>query len=143
MTWKNPPDEQIRLLLESAKIIAVVGCSPKPERTSHQVAAVMQEAGYRVVPVHPKGGTILGETVYPDLLSIPTDTPVDIVNVFLRSETVTPVAEAAVKIKARGLWLQQGVVNEEAWRIATDAGLTCVMDRCIKVLHAVLLKAST
>ena len=139
MSWKNPSDDIVRELLESSKTIAVVGCSPKPDRTSHQIAAAMQARGYRIIPVHPSGGEILGETVYSSLEEIPKETKVDIVDVFRRSEDTLPAAQGAVAIGARALWLQQGVVNEEAHRIATDAGLISIMDACIAVWHRMLL----
>lgn len=139
MTWKNPSDEELRDLLDSSKTIAVVGCSPDPGRTSHQIAAQLQRRGCHIVPVHPAGGTILGEKVYPDLDSIPEATKVDIVDVFRRAEETPPVAEAAVRIGARALWLQQGIVNEQAYETARGAGLVAVMDLCLGVMHRVLL----
>ncbi len=131
--------EQIRGILSRARTIAVVGLSANPWRTSHAVAAYLQKQGYRIVPVNPKeaGGTILGEKVYPDLPSIPD--PVDIVNVFRRPEEVPPHAEEAIRIGAPVLWLQLGIINEEAARRAREAGLTVVMNRCIMVDHQSLL----
>jgi predicted CoA-binding protein len=140
MTWKNPDDQTIRELLKSARTIAVVGLSPKPDKTSHQVAAVMQKAGYRIIPVYPGEETILGEPCYAELRDIPQDIAIDIVDVFRRAETVLPVAEQAVARKARCLWLQQGIVNEDAYRVASAGGLLCVMDSCIKVMHALLAR---
>ncbi|MDQ6971642.1 MAG: CoA-binding protein [Mariprofundaceae bacterium] len=137
-TWQNPDDEALRELLRSARTIAVVGCSPKSDRTSHQIAAFLIEKGYHVIPVHPKADTILGQKAYARLSDIPV--PVDIVDVFLRPELTPPIAEAAAAIGAKALWLQQGIVNEDAWKIATDAGLTCVMDLCIAVMHRLLLR---
>jgi len=136
--WRNPDDETLRELLQHARVIAVVGCSPNPERTSHQIAAFLIEHGYTVHPVHPKAKEILGRKVYPDLASIPG--PVDIVDVFRKPEAAPEIARQAAAIGARALWLQQGIVNEEAWKIATDAGLICVMDRCIAVMHRLLLR---
>jgi predicted CoA-binding protein len=138
MPFENPSRETIKQLLEQAGNIAVVGLSDNPERTSHQVAKAMQERGYRIIPVNPncKDQTILGEKCYASLSDIPE--PVDIVNVFRRSETTVPVAEEAVKIGAKTLWLQLGIYNEEAAEIAGKAGLTVIMDRCIKVEDAVL-----
>jgi len=101
------------------------------------VAAAMQKRGYRIIPVNPNvKGTILGETCYPSLKDIPE--PVDIVNVFRRSEETPPIAREAVEIGARVLWLQQGIVNEEAAAIAAEGGLAVIMDRCIKVEDAIL-----
>ncbi len=135
--WKNPGDDALRDLLANARVIAVVGCSPNPERTSHQIAAFLIEHGYVVHPVHPAAKEILGRRVYPDLASIPE--PVDIVDVFRKPEAAPAIAREAVRIGAKALWLQQGIVSEEAWRIATGGGLICVMDRCIAVMHRLLL----
>jgi uncharacterized protein len=136
--FQNPSDERRRQLLEEAKTIAVVGLSNKPERTSHMVAAAMQNAGYRIIPVNPTiaGETVLGEKAVASLSEI--DEPVDIVNVFRRSEDVPPVAEEAVKLKPKALWLQQGIVNEEAAALAKQHGIEVIMDLCIKVDHALL-----
>lgn len=138
MAFRNPPDEVRRRLLEEAKTIAVVGLSDNPERTSHQVAAALQAAGYRIIPVNPNVTEVLGEKAVASLSEIAE--PVDIVDVFRRSEHTVPVAEEAVKIGAKALWLQEGVYNEEAARIAQEGGLVVVMDRCIKVDHALLVK---
>ena len=123
----------IETILKSYKTIAVVGLSPDPARTSHRVASYMKSAGYRIVPVRPDGDEILGEKVYHSLKDIPF--PVDIVNVFRRSETVVPVAQGAVEIGAKVFWLQQGITNEEAETLCRDAGLDVVADRCIMVEH--------
>mgnify|MGYP001558046956 CR=1 FL=1 len=138
MPYVPPSDETLRKLFVSAKTIAVVGCSPRPERTSHQIAAAMQARGYRIVPIHPAGGEILGEKVFPNLASIPRETRIDIVNVFRRAEHGPALAATAVDIGARALWLQQGVYSEEAARIAAGGGLVCVMDQCIAVIHRLL-----
>lgn len=136
-SFMNPPQEEIRQLLKDAQTIAVVGLSDNPERVSHMVAAAMQHKGYRVIPVNPNVERVLGEKCYPSLRDIPI--PVDIVNVFRRSDKVVPVAQEAVRIGAKVLWLQQGVVNEEAARIAHDGGLRVVMDLCIKVADSILI----
>jgi uncharacterized protein len=136
--WQNPGDAELATLLRNARTIAVVGCSPRPERTSHQIAAFLLQHGYHVIPVHPKVDAILGRKVYATLADIPE--PVDIVNVFRRPEFTPPIAEEAVAIGAKALWLQQGIVNEDAYRIATAGGLICVMDRCIAVMHRLLLR---
>jgi predicted CoA-binding protein len=136
MAFENPSREQIKELLEEAGNIAVVGLSDKPDRTSHMVAAAMQARGYRIIPVNPNATSILGETCYPSLSDIPE--PVHIVDVFRRSEEVVPIAEEAVKIGANVFWLQTGIINEEAARIAEEGGLDVIMDRCIKVEDAVL-----
>jgi len=123
----------IESILKSYKTIAVVGLSPDPGRASNRVAAYMQSAGYRIVPVRPDGDEILGEKVYHSLDEIPF--PVDIVDVFRRSETVVPVAREAVGIGARVFWLQEGITNEEAETLCRDAGLDVVSDRCILKEH--------
>jgi predicted CoA-binding protein len=120
-------------LLRSAKTIAVVGLSPKRFRASFGVAQYMQQQGYRIIPVNPGHTEILGERCYPDLDSIPE--PVDIVNVFRRSEFVPPVVDAAIRIGAKVVWMQEGVLHEEAAEKARAAGLEVVMDRCILKEH--------
>lgn len=137
MAFENPSREQIADILRSAGNIAVVGLSDKPERTSHMVAGAMKERGYRIIPVNPGASEILGEKSYPTLKDIPE--PVDIVNVFRRSEYCADVAREAVEIGAKVLWLQQGIVSEEAAAIAQEHGLTVIMDRCIKVEDAIAL----
>ena len=138
MNWQNPADTTLTGLLEHARTIAVYGCSPKPDRTSHRIAASLIEQGYNVIPVHPKAGTILGQKVYPTLADIPVH--VDIVNVFRRAEFTPDVARQAVEIGAGALWLQQGIINEESYRIAKDGGLIPVMDLCIAVIHRLLIR---
>jgi predicted CoA-binding protein len=135
MPFENPSRERIKELLESAGNIAVVGLSDKPDRASHMVAAVMQSKGYRIIPVNPNATEILGETCYAALADIPE--PVDIVNVFRRSDQVLSIAEQAVQIKAKVFWLQLGIYNEDAAKLCADNGLEVVMDRCIKVEDAV------
>ncbi|HZG80372.1 MAG TPA: CoA-binding protein [Brevibacillus sp.] len=137
---QNPSNETRRQLLEDAKTIAVVGLSNKPDRTSYMVAAAMQNAGYTIIPVNPiiAGETVLGEKVVATLAEI--DTPVDIVNVFRRSEDIPPVAEEtlAMKQKPKVFWMQQGISNDEAAKKVREAGIEVVSDLCIKVDHALL-----
>lgn len=135
--WKNPSDAKIHSILQATKTIAVVGCSPNPERTSHQIAAFLIEKGYHVIPVHPNAETILGQKVYPKLADIPI--AIDIVNVFRKAEFTPAIAEEAAMIHAKTLWLQQGIINEKTWNIARTNGLTCVMDQCIAVMHRLLI----
>ena len=127
--------DPIRSLLTSARTIAVVGCSAKPERDSYQVAAYLQRAGYRIIPVNPGLEEVLGERCYPDLASIPAGVAIDIVDVFRLSEHVPPVAEQAIARGARSLWLQLGITHPEAERRAAEAGLQVVANRCLKVEH--------
>ena len=132
-------DNVIEQILKNSKTIAVVGLSPKPERASYRVAEYMQQHGYRIIPVYPRGETILGERVYARLEDIPE--PVDLVDVFRRSEDTPPVAESAARIHAKALWLQLGIANSEAETIAKSAGLDFVQDRCIKIEHEKQLEA--
>lgn len=136
MAFENPSRQEIKGILESAGNIAVVGLSDKTDRTSYMVAHALQLRGYRIIPVNPMvTEDILGEKTYASLKDIPE--PVDIVNVFRRSEFTPEVAEEAVEIGAKVLWLQLGVFSDEANQIASNNGLKVIMDRCIKVEDAV------
>ena len=139
-TWNNPSDQVIKTMLETASNIAVVGCSPKPDRTSYQITEFLIKKGYNVFPVHPQADEILGRKVYRDLTEIPE--PIDIVNVFRKPEFTPPIAEKASQITAKTLWLQQGIISEEAWQIAHNHRLHCVMDRCIAVMHRLLIPSN-
>jgi hypothetical protein len=123
----------IRTVLSTTKTIAMVGLSPKSERPSHFVATYLKSEGYRVIPVNPMAAEILGEKSYPDLLSIPD--PVDMVDVFRQPDECVEIAKQAVQIGAKTLWLQLHVVNFEAARLAREAGLNVIMDRCVKIEH--------
>jgi predicted CoA-binding protein len=131
-----PSDATLRSILDQARTIAVVGLSSKTHRDSYGVARYLQHRGYRVVPVNPKETEVLGQKAYPSLLDVPTDVAIDIVDVFRRGEETPPVAEDAVSAGARVLWLQEGIVNDEARQIAEEAGLTVVMDLCIRTTKA-------
>ncbi|OAT85444.1 CoA-binding protein [Desulfotomaculum copahuensis] len=136
--FNNPEDKALKSLLSTARTIAVVGLSDKPQRDSHRVAKYLQEQGYRIIPVNPVLKEVLGEAAYPDLASVPV--PVDIVNIFRRSEEVPGVVDAALaNTPPEAIWMQLGVVNEEAAKAAVSRGVTVVMDRCIKVEHGRLL----
>ena len=124
----------LRRVLRDCHTIAVVGLSAEWHRPSYFAAKYMQAHGYRIVPVNPKYPTILGETSYPDLKSIPF--PVDMVDVFRKPGDCLPIAQDAVAIGAKALWLQIGVINDEAKRLAEAGGLTVVMDRCVKIEYA-------
>ena len=130
---------EIRRLLRDARTVAVVGLSADAARPSHGVARYLLEHGYRIIPVNPNCKQVLGQPCYPDLRSVPV--PVDVVDVFRRPAECAAVAREAVAIGARALWLQLGVVDEQARRIGEGGGLTVVMDRCIQVEHARLLAA--
>ena len=137
-THKNPDDKKIKRLLEGSRNVAVVGLSEKQYRTSHQIARTLQRFGYKIFPVNPNlTGPVLGEEPYATVEEIPKR--IDIVDVFRRSEKVMPVAKDAVTAGAKVLWLQSGVINEEAARYAEDHGLIVIMDRCIKVEHVSLV----
>ena len=120
-------------ILKTARTIAVVGLSPKRYRPSYGVAEYLQKAGYRVIPVNPRESELLGERCYPDLEAIPE--AVDIVDIFRRSEFVPEIVEAAIRKGAKVIWMQEGVVHEDAARRAQAAGLEVVMDRCILKDH--------
>ena len=127
-----PEDRELRALLGEARTIAVVGLSSKTDRPSNEVATFLKERWYAVVPVNPNETEVLGERSYPSLLDIPSDVRVDVVDVFRRAEDTPPVARDAVAVGAKVLWLQDGIVNEEAHRIASEAGLDVIMGVCIK-----------
>ncbi len=135
MTFLNSPLEP---LLKNAKRIAVVGVSDKPARDSHRIARYLQQAGFEMLPVNPLLSEVLGQKVYASLAEIPE--PVDIVNVFRRSEEVPDLVEQAIAAGAKAIWLQLGVIHEPAAEKAREAGLAVVMDRCIMVDHARLLR---
>ncbi len=125
---------EIKEILKQAKTIAVVGLSPKANRPSHDVARYLKAAGYTIIPVNPGQSEILGEKCYPSLADIPQQ--VDVVDIFRRPEEVGPVVDQAMEIGAKVVWMQEGIVNEEAAARARAAGLTVIMDRCLKVDHA-------
>lgn len=131
----NDPAE-IRSALESAKTIAVVGCSPNRQRPSNAIARYLMEQGYRVIPVNPGHSRILGEICYRSLQEVPADVEIDIVDVFRRSDQVAPVAEQAIARGSRLFFMQQGVVDERSARLLEEAGIPVAMDRCILVEHA-------
>ena len=127
----SPEERELRSLLGEAEVVAVVGISSKPWRPSHEVASYLQQHGYRIVPVNPNEQEVLGEPVYASLLDIPKEIHIDVVDVFRRAEHTPEVARDAVAIGARVLWLQEGIVSDEAARIAADGGLEVIMGVCI------------
>jgi len=134
----HPSEEEIRALLKSSRTVAVVGLSDDPRRPSHGVARALQQFGFRIFPVNPNlDGPVLGENPYASIEEIPEQ--VDIVDVFRRSEKVVPAAQSAVAAGAKVLWLQLGVVNGEASRLAAENSLTVIEDRCIKVDYVSLV----
>lgn len=128
--------QQLRHILADSKTIAVVGLSPDPERPSHSVAAYLQQQGYRIIPVNPKISEALGEKAYASVRDIPG--PVDVVDIFRRPEAVGPIVEDAIAKGAKVVWMQVGIINAEAANRARAAGLTVVMDTCMRVTHQLL-----
>ena len=120
-------------VLKSSRVVAVVGLSPKSERPSYKVASYLKEQGYRIIPVNPLVQEILGEICYPDLSSISES--VDVVDIFRSPEEVPAIVEKAIEIGAKVVWMQLGIINEEAAIRARDAGLLVVMDRCMRKEH--------
>ena len=132
----NPSNDDLRRLLTDASTIAMVGASSKPDKASYGIMQKLQRVGYRVIPVNPREAEILGERSYPSLLDIPER--VDIVDVFRRPEDTPAIADEAVKIGAKALWLQTGIVNEDAANRASAGRLAVVMDACIGASHSLL-----
>jgi len=130
-------DEAIGALLRAIKVIAVVGLSADAGKPSNGVARYLQDKGFRIIPVNPGQETILGEKSYKSLADIPE--PIDVVDIFMRSEKVLPVVEEAIKLKPKAIWLQLGITNEEAKAAAASAGIMFVQDKCVKVEHARLV----
>jgi hypothetical protein len=118
--------------------VAVVGVSPNPRRPSCKVASYLTRHGYHVIPVNPHAKEILGKTSYPDLSSIPE--PVEVVDIFRSSEELMPIVDEAIKIGAKAVWMQEGVMNEEAASMAKEAGLLVVMNKCMRKEHLKLQK---
>lgn len=129
MAYLNPSGADIKHLLETAKTIAVVGLSPKPDRASNGVARGLQRFGYKIIPVRPGVDELLGEKAYPDLKHLPR--PVDIVDVFRASEFVSEIVDQCIALKLPCIWLQEGVIDAAAAERAQRAGILVVMDRCI------------
>lgn len=127
-------DSELTSLLQTTRTIAVVGLSDRPDRPSHHVAAYLQTHGYRIIPVNPGVVSILGQRSHASLRDIPE--PIDMVDVFRRSDAVPAIVEEAIAVGAKSIWLQEGVIHEEAAATARSAGLSVVMDRCILKEHA-------
>ncbi len=125
-------------ILKDSRTVAVVGLSPKQHRDSHEVAKYLQDQGYRIIPVNPKAEEVLNEKCYPDLESVPDK--IDVVDIFRRSEDVPPIVDQAICIGASTVWMQLGIVNEEAAAKAEAAGLNVIMDRCTLVEHKRLVR---
>jgi predicted CoA-binding protein len=127
-------DLSLRRIFKECRTVAVVGMSANPDRPSNRVAKYLMDHGYTVIPVNPGPDEILGQKCYPDLASVPVK--IDLIDVFRKADDVLPIAREAIRIGARCLWLQLGVINEEAAELAAAAGLDVVMDRCTKIEHA-------
>jgi predicted CoA-binding protein len=128
--------ERLLSIYQTTHTIAVVGASADPAKAAYQIPRYLQQQGYRIIPVNPRGGEILGEQVYTTLLDV--HEPIDVVDVFRPAAEAPEVARQAVTVGARVLWLQLGIVSDEASQIASDAGLQVVMDRCMGATHAAL-----
>jgi len=130
-------DQMMKEILSSAKTIASVGLSSNQQKESFWIVSYLKDQGYRIIPVNPTSHEILGEKAYPDLSSVPEK--VDVVQVFRRPEDVPPVVNEAIKIGAKVVWMQEGIVHEEAAQKARDAGLQVVMDACMRATHRRLI----
>jgi predicted CoA-binding protein len=128
MAFQNPPDATIKEVLSTPQTVAVIGCSPNPDRDSHRIAKLLKARGHRIIPVNPEHREILGEACYASLRDIPE--PVDMVDIFRRSEHVAPIIDEAIETGAKIVWMQLGVIDEQAATKAQGAGLTVIMDRC-------------
>lgn len=128
--------EDVQRILKTTKTIAVVGLSDKPDRDSYQIASYLQQQGYKIIPVNPRIKEVLGEKAYPSLRDVPE--PIDVVDIFRRSEDVPPIVDDAIAIGAKVIWMQAGIVNEEAAARAEAAGLAVIMDACMRSAHRTL-----
>lgn len=138
--------EDIKAILRKYRVIAVVGLSKEPGKDSYRVSAYLKQQGYRIIPVNPFADEVLGEKSYPSLLDIPPEIQktIEVVDVFRKAEDVPPIMEQAIKLKQKNgkprvVWLQLGIVNEEAAEAGRRAGLTVVMDKCMMVEHHMLI----
>ena len=127
--YHNPEDDQIKLLLQQVKRIAVIGLSPKKHRASYQVASAMQTFGYQILPVRPQAESILGEIVHSSLQDVPS--PIDLVNVFRAAEHADEIVDDCLAREVPAVWFQQGIINLPAASRAREAGMVVIMDRCI------------
>ena len=130
-------ESMLKEILQSAKTIAVVGLSSNPDNESHRIASYLKDQGYRIIPVNPTATEILGQKVYPDLVSVPER--IDVVEVFRTPEDVPPVVDDAIKAGAKVVWMQEGIVHDGAAQKAREAGLQVVMDTCMREAHRSLI----
>lgn len=133
MAHQNPSNEELREIYQNARTIAVVGASDSPDKPAHQIPAYLQRQGYRIVPVNPGDEEVLGEQAVADLGDV--EAVIDVVDVFRPADEAPDIARQAVTIGAKVLWLQSGIVSDEAADIARDGGLTVVMDACMGAMH--------
>ena len=131
--WENPSREEIKCLLDKFKTVAVVGLSSKAERASNEVARYLQENGFDIIPINPRETEVLGQKAYPDLASI--GKAVDIVDIFRRGEDTPPIVREAIETGAKCVWLQKGVVSQESYDLAKEAGMPIVMNACMLEEH--------
>ncbi|MGQ9734610.1 MAG: CoA-binding protein [Candidatus Bipolaricaulia bacterium] len=131
MTVKT--DEEIRKILSEARTVAVVGCSRDPEKDAHRVPRYLQEQGYKIIPVNPQAGEILGERAYPSLAEL--ERRADIIEIFRPSEEAYRIVQEAIKLRPKAIWMQLGIVDEAAAKLAEEHGIEVVMDRCMMVEH--------
>ncbi|GEL76277.1 CoA-binding protein [Tenuibacillus multivorans] len=134
---QNPNNEELKDLLENTKTIAVVGLSDNPSRTSYQISKIMQDQGYKIIPVNPNVNEVLGEKAYDSLKNV--EESIDIVNVFRRSEFLMDVAQDAIETDCKVFWAQLGVSDEKAYELLKEHDFTVIMDLCIKVVHSVTI----
>ncbi|WKZ46538.1 MAG: CoA-binding protein [Anaerolineales bacterium] len=130
-------EKEMKEILLSAKTVASVGLSSNPAKESFGIVQYLKDQGYKIIPVNPTATEIMGEKAYPDLSSVPVS--VDIVQVFRKPEDVPPVVDEAIKIGAKVVWMQEGIVHEEAAQKAREAGLKVVMDACMRATHRHLI----
>lgn len=137
-------DEEIKKILRESRTVAVVGCSRDPEKDAHRVPRYLQEQGYKIIPVNPQAtaGAILGERAYPSLAELEGKERVDIIDIFRPGEEVYRIVQEAIKLKPKAIWMQLGIVDEAAAKLAEDHGIAVVMDRCMMAEHRRLLGKS-
>ena len=136
MAHRNPSDPELKNLLTEARTIAMIGASSNPDKASYGIMQQLQKVGYHVIPINPRETEVLGERAYASLADVKE--PIDIVDVFRRAEDTPAIADEAVKVGAKALWLQTGIVSDDAAARAEAGGLLAVMDACIAATHALL-----
>jgi uncharacterized protein len=136
MPLQNATSDEVRTILRTSKVVAVVGLSDKPERSSYQVAAYLQRQGYRIVPINPNLAEVLGEPAYPSLRAVPA--PVDVVDIFRKPDAVPEIVDQAIAKGAKAVWMQEGIAHNAAAEKARAAGLQVVMNKCMLKEHRLL-----